>query len=137
MLGLTSEQGPVKKPWRFMCTREGALADLGRLCDGSHHHVPCPGSNARKSAFYTPQLCHLAAKGMLKHSMFVGGFQEEEDPDTSVLSKLTPQEPQHIMETVRKLHRLCGHPNRRAMLKLLRARGASDELKAAGLSRLC
>ena len=137
MLGLTSEQGPVKKPWRFMCTREGALADLGRLCDGSHHHVPCLGSNARKSAFYTPQLCHLAAKGMLKHSMLVGGIQEEEDPDTSVLSKLTPQELQHLMETVRKLHRLCGHPNRRAMLKLLRARGASDELKAAASQLVC
>ena len=124
MFGLTSPDGPVKKPWRFMTTRARALAGLARLCDGSHHHVPCLGQRARASAYYTKQLCHIAAKGMLEPSELIGGIAEVE-PDPQVLEKLTPQELQHLMETVRKLHRLCGHPNNRALLKLLRARGAS------------
>ena len=136
MFGLTSPDGPVKKPWRFMTTRARALAGLARLCDGSHHHVPCLGQRARASAYYTKQLCHIAVKGMLEPSELIGGIVEVE-PDPQVLEKLTPQELQHLMETVRKLHRLCGHPNNRALLKLLRARGASEELKAAALQLAC
>ena len=136
MFGLSSPDGPVKKPWRFMVTREHALKGLARQCDGSHHHVPCLGANARNSAYYTPQLCWVAARGMLQTSELIGGIQEVE-PDPSVLEKLTPQELQHLMESVLKLHRLCGHPNNRALLKLLRARGASEELKAAALQLAC
>ena len=136
MFGLSSPDGPVKKPWRFMVTREHALKGLARQCDGSHHHVPCLGANARNSAYYTPQLCRVAARGMLQTSELIGGIQEVE-PDPSVLEKLTPQELQHLMESVLKLHRLCGHPNNRALLKLLRARGASEELKAAALQLAC
>ena len=134
MFGLSSEDGPVKKPWRFMCTSPHALISLKRECDDSHHHVPCLGQRAKQSAYYTPQLCRLAAQGMLKDKEMIGAVQE---PEKEALARMTPLELQRLMESALKLHRLCGHPNNRAMLKLLQARGASEELKAAVMELKC
>ena len=134
MFGLSSEDGPVKKPWRFMCTSPHALTSLKRECDGSHHHVPCLGQRAKQSAYYTPQLCRLAAQGMMKDKEMIGAVQE---PEKETLARMTPLELQRLMESALKLHRLCGHPNNRAMLKLLQARGASEELKAAVMELKC
>ncbi|CAK9110706.1 unnamed protein product, partial [Durusdinium trenchii] len=137
MFGLTSEHGPVRKPWRFMVTDPHALQGLNRPCCGSHHHVPCLGPIARRSAYYTPQLCKIVARGIMKSKELIGAVHEPVEPDPQVLEKLTPQELQVLMESARKLHRLCGHPNNRALLKLLRARGASEELKAAAMQLKC
>ena len=136
-LGLMATDGPVKKPWRFMSTHPEALQQLGKRCDGSHHHVPCLGTHAKRSAFYTPELCRLAVRGMLHSASFVGGTFEEMTPDKQILENLTPLELQKVTEAVQKLHRLCGHPNNRALVKLLKARGADDKTLAAASLLKC
>ena len=135
MVGLSCQQGPVRKPWRFMTTHPTALQGLYRQCDGQHHHIPCLGTNAKNSAFYTPELCRLAVRGMLQ-SELIGGVIED-SKNLEVLESLTPQELQHMTESVRKLHRLCGHPNNRALMKLMKARGADEKMLAIASQLKC
>ena len=136
MFGLKGKEGLIKKPWRFMSTKEDALRCLDFQCDGSHFHEPCLGTNAKNSAFYTPKLCAMAARSLLQDDGLIGGIVPA-PPDQEVLNDLTPQELEHLMQSALKLHRLCGHPNARAMQKLLRARGASSKLLAAASQLNC
>ena len=65
MYGLTAEKGPnagrpIRKPWRVACSPNSSLPKfLNRLCDGSHSHTPCAGSNTVDTQGYTDEICAI------------------------------------------------------------------------------
>ena len=61
MYGLVSEAPktrgvPIKKPWTFATKSPYLQYLLPRLCDGSHAHTPCQGTDTRKTEGYTGDL---------------------------------------------------------------------------------
>lgn len=133
MYGLNDGQGHfLKKPWRLRCTKPGLLRPLQRLCAGQRAHTPVIGGQlARRTALYTPELCRAVCQCIRE------GFSVlricgaiEINIDREGLKTLTDKELTALGETALKLHRLCGHPGNRALVKTLAARGADGKLLA-------
>ena len=124
MFGLYTKDGLIKKPWRIRCSRPGWLTPLARKCDGIHSHIPALGGTvARQTALYTPKLCRAVCSNLERgfHEAAAFGTTEvrfnKED-----LKTLTEQELNWLIATALKLHRLCGHPNNRALVRNLATR---------------
>ena len=68
MFGLVAVGGkhdgmPIKKPWRIDTNVSSMRQYLAHVCDGSHVHTPCAGSQTKRTEGYTDQLVaqiHLA-----------------------------------------------------------------------------
>ena len=61
MFGLVSQHGssagqPIRKPWRVDTNSPVLCQHLARVCDGSHSHVPCQGSDTKDTEGYTDEL---------------------------------------------------------------------------------
>ena len=136
-VGLRSDDGLMKKPWMLKSTAPGMFSTLNRRCDGTHDHVPTLGARARRSALYTPQMCRLAARCILKAE--AGGVygSVEVKPDHEGLKTMTPQELEKLHQSIWKLHKLCGHPSNKALMKTLAARGADGKTLAAAENLRC
>lgn len=136
-VGLRVDEGFMKKPWMLKSSSPGTFSQLSRRCDGTHQHVPTLGTLARRSALYTPQMCRLAARGILKTE--IGGVfgSVEVKPDYEALKTLTPQELEKLHQSIWKLHKLCGHPSNKALMKTLAARGADGKTLAAAENLRC
>ena len=139
MFGLSTKDGLIKKPWRIRCSRPGWLTPLARKCDGTHSHIPALGGTiARQTALYTPKLCRAVCSNLQRglHEAAAFGITEvrfnKED-----LKTLTEQELNRLIATALKLHRLCGHPNNRALVRNLAARGADKHLLAVANELKC
>ena len=122
-----------KKPWTLRCNRPGVMSKMERLCDGSHHHSPSMGGNvAKKTGLYTQQLCSMAVKCM--RSYFVSDLDifgmDSIKIDREALKTMTLQELERLSLTVLELHRRCGHPGNRALVKILAARNADPKMLA-------
>ncbi|CAJ1329999.1 unnamed protein product, partial [Effrenium voratum] len=128
--GLMDKGWPIKKPWRIRVTDETHLKSLHRLCPGDHEHAPCLGGGGR----YTPSFCRTAAKAMMQQTAAAYGSTE---PQANALGGLTSQEINKLAETVLKLHRQCGHPSNRALIRALRSRGASEQMQAVAHQLNC
>ena len=62
--GLVAKHGvnqgmPIRKPWRVACVNSCLPGFLNKLCDGSHEHCPCEGSNTRPTQAYTKQIAEV------------------------------------------------------------------------------
>ena len=136
-VGLRTDDGFMKKPWMLKSSAPGMFSQLAKRCDGTHQHVPTLGALARRSALYTPQMCRLAARGILKAD--VGGVfgSIEVKPDYEALKTLTSQELEKLHQSIWKLHKLCGHPSNKALMKTLAARGADGKTLAAAENLRC
>ena len=139
MFGLSTKDGLIKKPWKIRCSRPGWLTPLARKCDGTHAHIPALGGTiARQTALYTPKLCRAVCSNLQRglHEAAAFGTTEvrfnKED-----LKTLTEQELNRLIATALKLHRLCGHPNNRALVRNLAARGADKHLLAVANELKC
>eukprot|EP00435_Cladocopium_sp_Y103_P026888 s2772_g6.t1 len=135
--GLQVPEGFLKKPWCLRCSKAGAFSSLARQCAGHHKHVPTMGGNRTKhSAFYTPRLCQAVCHAYLQDQRagFAFGAMEV---DREGLKSMTDQELQHLAQSVLKLHRLCGHPSNRALMKTLAARGADGRTLAVAEKLNC
>ncbi len=133
MYGLQHRGVPVKKPWKLRCSVKGGITSMARLCDGRHEHAPCLGGDvAKRSAFYTPEMCRLAAKCLMapqeKINDVFGALEIKIDREG--LRTLTEEEVNKMAMNVLKLHRRCGHPSNRALVKALAARGADPRTLA-------
>ena len=135
--GLRCEEGFVKKPWMLRSSRPGLFTALGKRCNGQHEHVPTLGVKARRSALYTPSMCRAAARCIMDFDMVQTFGVLEVRPDYEGLKALTTQELERLYATVVKLHRLCGHPSNKALVKTLAARGASGTTLAAAEKLHC
>lgn len=135
--GLRCEQGLMKKPWMLRCSKPGAFTALGRRCDGRHEHVPTLGARARRSALYTPSLCRLAARCIMQSDDARAFGAVEVRPDHEALQSMTTQELERLSSAVIRLHRLCGHPSNRALMKTLAARGADGKTLAMAENLRC
>ncbi len=120
----------LKKPWKIRCSEPNRISSLQRLCDGSHKHEACLGGNAKRSALYTPQLCQAIARCLLQGSTVEAYGLFEHRIDREGLKELTTQELDRMAQNVLKLHRRCGHPNNRALVRTLAARGADGKTLA-------
>ena len=137
--GLQVPEGLLRKPWRFRCSQTGVFSSLARQCDGRHKHVPTMGgTRTKKSALYTPRLCQAVCHAYhnARNSGEIFGALEI-NVDRDGLKTMTEQELQHISQTVLKLHRLCGHPSNRALMKTLAARGADGRTLAVAEKLNC
>ena len=61
MFGLVAVGGkhdgmPIKKPWRIDTNVSSMRQYLAHVCDGSHVHTPCAGSQTKRTEGYTDQL---------------------------------------------------------------------------------
>ena len=61
MFGLVSVHGstsgmPIRKPWRVDTNSPVLCQHLARVCDGSHLHTPCQGSDTKDTEGYTDEL---------------------------------------------------------------------------------
>ena len=135
--GLRCEEGFLKKPWMLRSSRPGLFTALGRRCNGLHSHVPTLGVKARRSALYTPSMCRVAARCIMDFDVAQSFAVVEARPDYEGLKALTTQELERLYATVVKLHRLCGHPSNRALVKTLAARGASGTTLAVAEKLHC
>ena len=59
-----NESLPIRKPWRSAYLNSSIASYRNRLCDGSHRHMPCNGSNALYSQGYTPLICKTVWKSI-------------------------------------------------------------------------
>ena len=69
MHGLVSRRGgseglPVRKPWRIALINSIVNNHLNLLCDGSHPHMPCNGTDAIISPCYTHAMCRAIMKSV-------------------------------------------------------------------------
>ena len=135
--GLRCEQGMMKKPWMLRCSKPGLFTALNRRCNGRHEHVPTLGVRARRSALYTPSLCRLAARCVMQMDEVQAFGAVEVRPDHDALRAMTTQELEKLAAAVVKLHRLCGHPSNRALMKTLAARGADGKTLAMAENLKC
>ena len=135
--GLRCEEGFLKKPWMLRSSRPGLFTALGKRCNGQHEHVPTLGVKARRSALYTPSMCRAAARCIMDFDPVQTYGVLEVRPDYEGLKALTTQELERLYATVVKLHRLCGHPSNKALVKTLAARGASGTTLAVAEKLHC
>ena len=133
--GLMDKGWPIKKPWRIRVTDETHLKSLHRLCPGDHEHAPCLGGGLpERTGRYTPSFCRTAAKAMMQQTAAAYGSTE---PQANALGGVIFQEINKLAETVLKLHRQCGHPSNRALIRPLRSRGASEQMQAVAHELNC
>ena len=64
MFGLVSQYGanmgqPIRKPKRVDANSPVISQLLGRVCDGSHVHVPCQGNDTKATEGYTDEIVDL------------------------------------------------------------------------------
>eukprot|EP00913_Durusdinium_trenchii_P001265 g1166.t1 len=122
-----------KKPWTVRSSRSGVFELMERKCNGSHTHVPLEGGcRTKKSALYTTSMCRTAAKCILDNldtAYDVFGV-ETIKIDRESLKTMTAQELERLTVTVMKLHRRCGHPSNRALVRTLAARNADGKMLA-------
>ena len=140
MFNLRCHEGFHKKPWTVRTNRNGVFHPLERQCDGSHRHLPSMGgTTARKTGLYTVQLCTAAAKCMLSyHETDYSIFTlDSVKIDRESLKTMTTQELERLALTVLKLHRRCGHPSNRALVKTLAARNADPKMLAIAEQLKC
>ena len=140
MFGLNDGNGNLhRKPWRFRCSKPGMLNPLQRQCDGTHPHAPVIGGQlARRTALYSPELCRAVChclQSSLEDPRVFGAIEIQIDREG--LSTLTDKELSKLGETALKLHRLCGHPGNRALVRTLAARGADGKLLAVAEQLKC
>ena len=55
----SDEQGPAKKPTGFLGNYWAIMAELRRVCDGSHVHIPLEGGRAKNAAIYPVNYVNL------------------------------------------------------------------------------
>ena len=138
--GLRSSEGLHKKPWTIRTNRPGAFQLMEKLCRGDHAHAPTMGGNvAKKTGLYTSAFCSLAGKCMLDYQMSDFGIFGAESVviDREALKTMTEQELERLTLTVLKLHRRCGHPSNRALVKTLAARNADGKMLAIAEQLKC
>lgn len=141
MFNLRAQDGNYhKKPWTLRSNRFGVFSKMERLCDGSHKHSPTMGGTvAKKSGLYTPQMCSLAARCMKAYYLEdynIYGLDSVKI-DRESLKTMTYQETERLSLTVLKLHRRCGHPGNRALVKILAARNADPKMLAIAENLQC
>ena len=141
MFNLRAQDGNYhKKPWTLRSNRFGVFSKMERLCDGSHKHSPTMGGTvAKKSGLYTPQMCSLAARCMKAYYLEdynIYGLDSVKI-DRESLKTMTYQEIERLSLTVLKLHRRCGHPGNRALVKILAARNADPKMLAIAENLQC
>ena len=134
MLGLRTPEGLHKKLWMARSKTKGAFLPLEKnIFDRSHHHVPSlGGSLVKRTGLYTAEMFRAVAKCIMKrqepeHAMFAVSTNKI---DRESLQTLTFQQVERLTVTVMKLHRRCGHPRDRALLKTLAARNADGKTLA-------
>ena len=137
--GLQVPEGFLKKPWCLRCSKVGVFTSMARQCPGGHQHVPTMGGNRTKhSALYTPRLCQTVCHAYLQDQRAGAAFGVLQiEVDREGLKQMTDQELQHLAQSVLKLHRLCGHPGNRALMKTLAARGADGRTLAVAEKLNC
>ena len=55
----------IKKPWKIVTTSQKLVDSLSaRICDKSHTHDPCQGSDTVKTGFYNNELSAIIVKGL-------------------------------------------------------------------------
>ena len=65
---------PILKPWRIaVSSRLTRQALDGLRCQGGHKHIPCPGNETARSAFYPAQLCNAIHDGLDAHESASAG----------------------------------------------------------------
>ena len=93
----------------------------------------------KKSALYTIQLymsCSMSAYFRAQgDGTAFGSFEAKVDRES--LKSMTEQELSHLAQSVLKLHKLCGHPSNRALVKTLAARGADGKTLAVAEKLNC
>ena len=88
-------------------------------------------TRTKKSALYTIRLCRAVCQAYfraLRDGTAFGNFDVKVDRES--LKSMTEQELSHLAQSVLKLHKLCGHPSNRALVKTLAARGADGKTLA-------
>ena len=130
--------GLMKKPWCLRTSRPGIFSLLARQCPGDHKHTPMVGGDrTKKSALYTPQLCRAVCQAYLQAHQECAFGVSEIKVDREGLRNMTEQELSHLAHSVLKLHRLCGHPSNRALMKALAAGGADGKTLAVAEKLNC
>ena len=115
------------------------FSSLAQQCAGRHQHVPTLGqTRTKKSALYTIRLCRAVCQAYfraLRDGTAFGNFDVKVDRES--LKSMTEQELSHLAQSVLKLHKLCGHPSNRALVKTLAARGADGKTLAVAEKLNC
>ena len=61
--------GPVKKAAGFLTSGWCIAEEVGKICDGTHEHVPLLGGRARDAAIYPSGLCKAVCRGVKRQKM--------------------------------------------------------------------
>ena len=144
MMGVTTPDTgeAMKKQWRIVTTCPCLKKALSVRCDKSHVHAECIGhGRALSSGFYPEKMCKTIAQVVLASGHetaklaedWVYGLQEE----PLLQGKLSPEDRKKAVTLVHRLHVRAGHPSKKLLANVLRARGAHPEVIKIALEHEC